>query len=321
MTHALKFWLPAITGMVCLALGAGLIGIYGFFVEPLSREFGVGVATLNIGPVALLLVPGIVAPRVGRLVDRLPTRRIMLTGASLAMLSLVAVSQSPTLPLAGLSFLIFALGLTLYGPVVVNGLMVKLYQGREARALAIAAIGISLAGAILPPITGQLLSSLDWREALLALALILLCILWLAVLLVFFTIYKVRDVRLKNVEKRLAAVEPAAQQSLENRQKLKALKVYTDRSDSALECLREVTRLLPPGNIEFASFNYKKGKGVTLRGSSSTDESVYDFFESLTESELFEQLKDQSVNAKTIKGVRSSVFSVTLVLPSEEEAK
>lgn len=144
---------------------------------------------------------------------------------------------------------------------------------------------------------------------------------WVAVLLIFYTIYKVRDVRLNRVEKRLAAIEPAARQSLENRQKLKALKVYTDRSDSALECMREVTRLLPPGNIEFASYNYKKGKGVTLRGSAGTDESVYDFFESLTESELFEQLKDQSVNAKTIKGVRSSVFTVSLELPAGEEGK
>lgn len=144
---------------------------------------------------------------------------------------------------------------------------------------------------------------------------------WIAVLLIFYSIYKVRDVQLSRVQKRLAAIEPDARQSLENRQKLKALKVFTDRSDSALECLREVTRLLPPGNIEFASYNYKKGKGVTLRGSSSTDESVYDFFESLTESVLFEQLKDQSVNAKTIKGVRSAVFTVTLELPAEEESK
>jgi predicted MFS family arabinose efflux permease len=168
--------------MVCLALGAGLISIYGFFVKPLSREFGVGVATLNIGPVALLLVPGIVAPMVGRLVDRLPPRRIMLTGASLAMLSLVAVSRSPSLVLAGMGFLCFALGLTLYGPVVVNGLMVKLYPGREARALAIAAIGISLAGACLPPIAGQLLASLDWRAALLMLALVLQAVLWLSII-------------------------------------------------------------------------------------------------------------------------------------------
>ena len=148
-----------------------------------------------------------------------------------------------------------------------------------------------------------------------------IAVVWLAVLLIFYSIYKVRDVRLNRVEKGLATIEPEARQSLENRQKLKALQVYTDRSDSALECLREVTQLLPPGSIEFASYNYNQGKGVTLRGSSSTDESVYDFFEALTASELFEQLKDQSVNAKTIKGVRSAVFSVTLVLPAEEESK
>ena len=126
--------------MVCLGLGAGLIGIYGFFVEPLSREFGVGVATLNIGPVALLLVPGIVAPMVGRLVDRVPIRRIILTGASLSMLSLVAASQAPSLLFAAITFLVFALGVTMYGPVVINGLMVKIYIGSEARALAIAAM-------------------------------------------------------------------------------------------------------------------------------------------------------------------------------------
>ena len=144
---------------------------------------------------------------------------------------------------------------------------------------------------------------------------------WIFVLLVFFTVYKVRDIRQGRIEKRLAAIEPDAKQALENRRKLKALKVYTDRSDSALECLRELTQLLPPGNIEFASYNYKKGKGVTLRGTASSDESVYDFFESLTESTLFERLKDQSVNAKTIKGVRGAVFSVTLELPAEEEGK
>jgi hypothetical protein len=142
---------------------------------------------------------------------------------------------------------------------------------------------------------------------------------WLVVLLIFYSTYKVRDMRLNRVQKQLAAVEPDARLALENRQKLKALKLYTDRSDSALECLREVTQLLPPEQIEFASYNYKKGKGVTLRGSAASDTSVYDFFESLTKSDLFVRLKDQSVNTKVIKGVRSAVFSVTLDLPAVEE--
>lgn len=144
---------------------------------------------------------------------------------------------------------------------------------------------------------------------------------WIIVLLIFYGIYKVRDIQLNGAKKRQAAIESDAREALNNRQKLKALTLYTDRSDSALECLREVTQMLPVGNIEFISYNYKKGKGVTLRGTSSDDDVVYNFFEKLTASSLFEQLKDQSVNTKTTKGVRRAVFSVTLVLPSEEEGK
>ena len=144
---------------------------------------------------------------------------------------------------------------------------------------------------------------------------------WIAVLLIFYTIYKVRDVHLNRAKERIAAIQPEARQALENRQKLKALSLYTDRSGSALECLREVTRMLPIGSIEFVSYNYKKSKGVTLRGTAGADDTVYDFFEALTSSELFDQLKDQSVNTKTTKGVRRAVFSVTLELPEEEDSK
>jgi len=168
--------------MLCLGLGVGLMGVYGFFVAPLSQEFGVGVAVLNIGPVALLLVPGILGAAIGKLADRLPIRRILLVGVSLSMLSLFAISQASTLLLVALGFLSFSLGLTLYGPVVINGLMVKLYPGLEARALALAAIGISLATIGLPLLVAALLAQFDWREALLCLAAGILTVLWLAII-------------------------------------------------------------------------------------------------------------------------------------------
>ena len=76
----------------------------------------------------------------------------------------------------------FSLGLALYGPVVVNGLLVKVYPGSEARALAIAAIGISVATAVLPPLVGLLLDSMEWRSALMTIALCVLVVLWLAIL-------------------------------------------------------------------------------------------------------------------------------------------
>lgn len=169
--------------MTCLGLGAGLISLFGFFVEPLSKEFGVGVATLNIAPVALLVVPGIIAPLVGRLVDSWPIRRMILGGSAFALLSLFAISLSSSLLQAGLGFLCFAIGITFYGPVVVNGLMVKLYPGKEGRALAIAALGISVASVTLPPTMGAAMEIVGWRQALGFMSIALLAILWAWVLL------------------------------------------------------------------------------------------------------------------------------------------
>ena len=117
-----------------------------------------------------------------------------------------------------------------------------------------------------------------------------------------------------------AEIAPAAKAAQNNQDKLRALQSFTDRSDSSLECLREITRMLPAGDIEFVSYNYKKGKGVTIRGTANSDDLVYDFFKTLSSSSLFERLKDQSVNTKTSKGVRRTIYAVTLDLPTEEES-
>lgn len=178
-------WMPAIAGMLLLGLGVGLMGIYGFFVTPLAKEFDVGVAVINIGPVAMLLVPGFLSPLIGRLADRIPVRRLIFTGIVVAALSMFAISLAPSLRLAALAFIGLTVGLILYGPVVVNGLMVKRYPGLEARALAIAAMGMSVSAVVLPPLVGGLLSAGDWRFTLQVLALLLAVILGL---MTFFAI-------------------------------------------------------------------------------------------------------------------------------------
>lgn len=165
--------MPAIAGMLLLSLGVGLMGIYGFFVTPLATEFEVGVAIINIGPVAMLLVPGILSPFIGKLADTIPIRRLIFTGILVASLSMLAISLAPSLRLAALAFVGLTVGLILYGPVVVNGLMVKRYPGKEARALAIAAMGMSVSAVVLPPLVGGLLSAGDWRFTLQTLALLL----------------------------------------------------------------------------------------------------------------------------------------------------
>ncbi len=142
---------------------------------------------------------------------------------------------------------------------------------------------------------------------------------WLLVMVALFSVFQARAIVLSRVQKKADAIAPKANQALENRRKLRKLSNYADRSDSALECLREVTRLLPPTDIDFASFNYSKEKGVTLRGTADSEDAVYDFFEALSKSKLFTELKNQSVNQRVTRGERRAVYSITLLLPIEEE--
>ena len=65
---------------------------------------------------------------------------------------------------------------------------------------------------------------------------------------------------------------------------------YTDRSDSALEVLREVSQLLPEG-VDLTSFSYRKGAILDIAGEADSGLLVTQFNESLNQSPLFVEVK------------------------------
>lgn len=162
----MKHWFPALVGFLCQALGMGLVGIFGFFVLPLSREFDVGAATINLAPAFLLIVPALIGPLVGGLVDRGSIRQLMIVGVLIGMGSVYAISLMPSLMAAALCFVGFSVGLSIYGPVTVNALMIKVYHGRVGRALAIAGMGVSFGSMLLPLCAAWLMENQGWRGAL-----------------------------------------------------------------------------------------------------------------------------------------------------------
>ena len=73
--------------------------------------------------------------------------------------------------------------------------------------------------------------------------------------------------------------------------KIASLTQYGNRSHSALECLREISALLPQG-VDLSSFSYKKGASLSLRGECGTP------------------VKTEGVRSKTgPSGVQKSEFS------------
>lgn len=164
------YWLPAIAALICLVLSMGIMSVFGFFIDPLAETFGVSRATITSAPVILILVPAFFGPIIGRIADGLPIRIVMMVGLCIATGSLYLISLAPSLLYAGLGFAMYVVGMSMCGPIVINALLVKIYQQDSGRALAIAAMGASLAGITLPKWVAYLLVDNTWRDALASLA-------------------------------------------------------------------------------------------------------------------------------------------------------
>ena len=149
--------------------------------------------------------------------------------------------------------------------------------------------------------------------------LVSLTLIWLLVLAILSVVYATRNTALNRIEAQAAQLEPQSQSAIENYKKLATLEKLADRSKSSLECLREVTRLLPDGDIEFISYTFSRSKGVTLRGTAANDDIVYDFLNRISESPLVGKLTNQSLNRRTSKGTTRTLFSCSLTLLLTEE--
>lgn len=105
-----------------------------------------------------------------------------------------------------------------------------------------------------------------------------------------------------------------AKEVMDMRRRVAIITRYSDRTYSALECLREVTKLQPEG-VDLDSFDYKRTSSgtptVTVNGKASSVEQVYAFKNGLDASKLFSK--------GTIKGPfeqkGKQAFQIDLKLP------
>jgi sugar phosphate permease len=146
---------------------------FSVFLVPMQRELGWSTATLTGGYSLALLVSGLAAPFVGRWIDRRGPRLLMTTGSVLGALMVLAWSQVGNLTAyyllwAGIGL---AMSATLYEPAFTT--VTAWFERDRARAVLIVTILAGFASTIFLPLSAWLVDTLDWRDALLALAVIL----------------------------------------------------------------------------------------------------------------------------------------------------
>lgn len=161
-------WLLVALAILIYALVVGTtFGAFGLFVHPVSRELGLSRAEMNTAMILMNLGNAAVAPLLGRIVDRLPVRRVFLACAVClgGGLTVLGLSRSIWLSSAVLA-VVLPLGYLGAGTLTMSVLIARWFAARRGRAMALASVGMSLGNATVTPLVGMLVQNLGWRSAL-----------------------------------------------------------------------------------------------------------------------------------------------------------
>jgi MFS family permease len=170
--------------LVAIAFATNLL-VYGttytgfqLFVLPVSKDYGLSRADMNTAMVFLTFGSAIMSPALGRLVDLVSPRKVMLAGVLMLSGSLAGLGFTHSV---WVSAAIFALPLAasiqcaaqLTLPLLVNRWFVR-WRGR---AMALAIMGISTSFVVMAPTITLMIERFQWRTTLLILAGVVLVVL------------------------------------------------------------------------------------------------------------------------------------------------
>lgn len=173
LTYLLKRSDPTFVGwrMVAVAFFVDFIAVgfffysYGVFFKAIAAEFGDSRLGVSIGISVTQGVGAVLAPFIGRTLDRYPLKRVIATGA-IAMGSgflLLGFVQTPLQFYLVLGVFI-GFGAGAMGQLATSKLVSNWFVLKRGTALGIAATGISVSGVIMPATTAWLIGEFGWRN-------------------------------------------------------------------------------------------------------------------------------------------------------------
>ncbi|OCC23638.1 hypothetical protein MB02_10745 [Croceicoccus estronivorus] len=141
---------------------------YGFAVllKPLSLDFGLPRATVNLGLMTLLIGMAVFGPLVGRTLDRVSGRLVVSCGALLFAAGWVTIAASNQVMTALLAaFFLLAPGAAALGPITASTLVSRWFTRKRGLAIGIASVAMSTGGVVVVPILAILIDAAGWRYA------------------------------------------------------------------------------------------------------------------------------------------------------------
>jgi len=174
-----KGWQQIAATMLMQAASSGSIFIsYSVIAGPLQQSFAPSRTLLMMAITAVLIGSGVLSPLLGRTMERVSLKRLMIVGASSLGLGFIALSQSQSMPQVLLVYLIaMSLSSVLCGPIAGSALLARWFNKRRGLAMSLSAAGAAVGGLIAPPLLQFLIEQFSWRTALFGYGLGLLALL------------------------------------------------------------------------------------------------------------------------------------------------
>lgn len=138
---------------------------YGVFFKAIAAEFGDSRLGVSIGVSVTQGVGAILAPFIGRALDRFPLKNVVCTGAIAMGLGFVLLGfvETPLQFYLVLGFFI-GFGAGAMGQLATSKLVSNWFVLKRGTALGLAATGISVSGVVMPAITAWLVGEYGWRN-------------------------------------------------------------------------------------------------------------------------------------------------------------
>ncbi|MEM7217084.1 MAG: MFS transporter [Pseudomonadota bacterium] len=138
---------------------------YGVFFKSIAAEFGDSRFGVAIGISLTNVVGALLAPIIGRALDRYPLKRVQTTGAiamGVGFLLLGFVDNAVQFYIVLGLFIGFGAGAM--GQLATSKLVASWFVRKRGTALGIAATGISVSGVVMPSLSAWLIEQFSWRE-------------------------------------------------------------------------------------------------------------------------------------------------------------
>lgn len=149
----------------------GGLSIYCFtaLVNPVIAAFGWSLAMVSLASSLRSLESGVLNPVVGFLADRVPARRLIISGTLIAGLGFILLSRVSNIWMFYLSFLTITLGNSLAVHTVPVTVVARWFHRDVGKAAGLMSVGIGLSGLLVPVVT-LMIDRLGWQTTLVAIA-------------------------------------------------------------------------------------------------------------------------------------------------------